>query len=177
MNRATLDDYKLIKKMCLKEGDFTLSHGGKSKYYFDSKQLTLNPYWMDLIKGKFLYNSGGALAFQSAPYHIGGPATSAVPIISSLISSAYWFFGFYVDKDGSIEGYAPAKGNRVVIVEDVITTGDSTRNTIKAVEDLGAEITDIMCILDRQEYNAVEKLTEDGYRVMSIFTLEELLDV
>ena len=175
MNNPTLDDYKLIREMCLKEGDFTLSHGGKSKYYFDSKQLTLNPYWMDQIKEKFLYDHT-ALAFQSHPQYIGGPATSAVPIISSLISSAYWFFGFYVDKNGNIEGYAPSKGNRVVLVEDVITTGDSTRKTIKVVEDLGASVKDILCILDRQEYDAVERLTEDGYKVMSIFTLEELLN-
>ena len=67
-----------------------------------------------------------------------------------------------------------AEGDRVVIVEDVITTGGSSLQAIAAVKDLGCEVTRVLVVVDREE-GAKENLAKEGYRLESIFTASELL--
>jgi orotate phosphoribosyltransferase len=67
------------------------------------------------------------------------------------------------------------KEERVVIIEDVVTTGGSSAKAIRAVRELGCEVSRVLAVVDRQQGGA-ENLRDMGCRLESIFTIDELLD-
>ena len=92
--------------------------------------------------------------------------------------------GFIVRKESKghgtnqyIEGLANfSSGDRVVLLEDVVTTGGSILTACKRAEDVGLEIVQICSVLDREE-GGREKLAEAGYELKSLFNRRELLDM
>jgi len=179
---------ELIREKSLKFGDFTLASGKKATYYLDGKQVTLDGLGAKLIGGGILDLLRSEKAFQvgdgKLPDAVGGMSIGADPITAATIVMAaihgITMRGFMVRKQSKghgtnqyIEG--PVKsGDRVIIVEDVVTTGGSSLEAIKRVEEAGLKVVGVIAIIDRMEGGA-EVFTEKGYPFRSLMTIKDFL--
>lgn len=148
---------------------FKLVSGGVSNFYFNCKPTMLDPEGKELI-GRLIFTRVRDLDVAG----IGGLELGSVPI-SSAVSLISQLEGkpmkeFIVRKEKKDHGI-PAKvegefiaGDKVVVVDDVITTGGSTIKAIEAVEKLGLKVTKVVVLVDRQELNGrqnIEKFCPD----------------
>lgn len=169
----------LLRERAIRRGDFTLASGRKSTYYVDGRLVTLHHEGAWLIANVLLdlLHREGVVASA-----IGGLTLGADPIAGAVAAVSHGtqrpLDAFIVRKEAKahgtgkrVEGSLRA-GDRVVIVDDVITTAGSTLQAIKAVEDLGCEVVAVVCVIDRQEGGA-EALAR--YRFHPLFTIAELL--
>jgi len=164
---------RIIELGVFKTGEFTLVSGAKSNFYIDGRLITLDAIGSELIAKIILKN------LHKDVEAIGGPATAAIPIVSStvLLSSILYkrnLKGFYIrpstKKHGLsniIEGPFDFK-NKVAIVDDTITSGQSLLTSIKEIENGDGKVLQTISIFDRNE-GGVEKLEKAGYRNFSIF--------
>lgn len=174
----------IILERSLRFGDFVLSSGKKSNYYIDGKNTTLSPHGLYLvckiffswIKKDFSHVSG-----------IGGPTLGADPIVGGMVSMSYEeklpLKGFIIRKQPKghgtnqwiegIENFSP--GEKVILVEDVITTGNTSLMSVEKVNDSGLITAGIFCIVDRME-GAREKFEKMNISFRSIFTISEILN-
>lgn len=179
MDEAKLKEelLKLIKEKAVVKGERTLASGKKSGFYIDGKQVTLDPQGI-FLTGKLILT----MIQGSKVDAIGGPTLGADPIASavSLLSSQTGkpVKAFIVRKEAKshgmqkmIEGPALEEGDHVIMVEDVITTGQSVLKAIKEVENLKAKVTKVICLADRNE-GADQTLA--AYNYSPIFDLKEL---
>jgi orotate phosphoribosyltransferase len=160
-------------------GDFTLSSGGKSDYYIDCRTTTLDAKGSRLTGEVFLEeirNRGWK------PQAIGGLTMGADPIVVAVSVVSGELNGFLVRKAEKahgtgqrIEGFRE-KGARVVIVDDVCTTGASTVQAIEAAREFGFEVIGAMCLVEREEAQGranVEKAAAPA-PFISIFTANDV---
>ena len=148
-------------------GDFTLSSGEHSTYYFDGRLLSLCPEGASLLGPEFLQ-----VAIESGAEAIGGLTLGADPIVSSVVLTSYLqnspIQGFLVRKEAKghgadrlIEG--PLKpGSKVLIVDDACSTGGSLFQAIAAAEAKGCEVVHVAAIIDRHQGGG-EELARRGY--------------
>jgi orotate phosphoribosyltransferase len=172
----------IIRDRSLRKGDFTLSSGKKSSYYLDCRTSTLNPRGALLI---------GKLILQNMRLHniqadaIGGLTLGADPIVAAVaVVSAIENVplpAFIVRKEAKahgtqkyIEGYDGKPGARVVVVDDVCTTGESILRAAEKAEQAGYRVTAAFCIVDREE-GGTEAVAKK-YPFYSLFTAKELLN-
>jgi orotate phosphoribosyltransferase len=160
-------------------GDFTLSSGGKSDYYIDCRTTTLDAKGSRLTGEVFLEE----IRRQGwKPQAIGGLTMGADPIVVAVSVISGELNGFLVRKAEKthgtgqrIEGYRE-KGARVVIVDDVCTTGASTIQAIEAAREFGFEVVGAMCLVEREEAMGrgnVEKAAAPA-PFISIFTANDV---
>ncbi len=147
---------ELIQSEALQRGQFTLASGKQASYYLDCRNITLHP------KGANLIAEGMLDAMESAgplPEAVGGMAIGADPITASIITLAGQrdlpLKGFMVRKEP--KGHGTGKqvegpvlpGQRVVIVEDVITSGGSAIQAVDAARKFGLVVERVIAIIDR----------------------------
>jgi len=156
-------------------GDFTLSSGKKSTYFFDGKRLTASPEGAYQV-GKAVFDKLAGLdvdAIGGVP--VGGyPIVTAVALVSHLEGKPIpSFMVREVPKEHGtkrqFEGYFK-EGVKVAIVDDVITTGGSVRKTIEAVEAAKGKVVKIITIVDRHEGGS-DQLKKDGYDFTALIDL------
>jgi orotate phosphoribosyltransferase len=172
---------QLLVKKSLKKGDFTLSSGQKSTYYIDGKLSTLDARGAFLVARIFL-----AMLADDVPRAVGGLTLGADPIVGSMLALAGMedleLKGFIVRKQAKEHGTQSlvegplVKGDRVVVVEDVLTTGASSLKAINAVREIGCVCDRVLGVVDREQ-GARENLKKEGCRVEAIFSVGELLRV
>lgn len=166
---------EIIAAKAVLRGDFTLASGQRSTIYFDGRKVTNDAEGVALV---------GALveeiAQEAKAEAIGGPATGAIPIVTAAQIASYQrrraLPGFYVRSERKahgtgqlIEGNLPtAKGARVAVVEDAITTGGSLLKAIEAIEAAGCKVAKVIVMVDRQQ-GGVENLRSKGYDVEALF--------
>ena len=160
-------------------GEFKLSSGGTSDYYIDCRTTTLDAKGSRLTGEVFLEEIRQR---GWKPQAIGGLTMGADPIVSAVSVVSGELSGFLVRKAEKqhgtgqrVEGYRE-KGARVVIVDDVCTTGASTIQAIEAAREFGFEIAGVMCLVEREEANGrpnVEKAAAPA-PFISIFTANEV---
>jgi len=169
---------ELIRKNTVR-GKIRLSSGRISDYYIDCRMVSLDPEGATLI-GEILFD----MLKNEDMDAVGGPTLSAVPIITALAVVSYQrgrpIPVFIIRKEKKrygrrkvIEGLLE-KNSRVVIVDDVATTGNSLINAINAVREEGCEVKRVVVIVDREE-SARDRLREMGYKLESIFNVREIL--
>ena len=171
----------LLIEKSYKEGDFTLASGKKSDYYFDCRQTALHP------EGAWLIGSLFFELIKDLPIvGVGGMTLGSDPLITATSVVSYEkgrpLNGFIVRKqskghgtDQYIEGLANFQaGDRVVLLEDVVTTGGSILTACERAEAVGLKIVQICSVLDREE-GGREKLAAAGYELCSLFNRKELL--
>jgi orotate phosphoribosyltransferase len=160
-------------------GDFTLSSGAKSDYYVDCRATTLDAKGSRLTGEVFLEE----IRKQAwKPQAIGGLTMGADPIVVAVSVVSGELSGFLVRKAEKahgtgqrIEGFRE-KGARVVIVDDVCTTGASTIQAIEAAREFGFEVVGAMCLVEREEARGrvtVEKAAAPA-PFISIFTADQV---
>jgi orotate phosphoribosyltransferase len=188
----------VIARQSFRLGEFKLSSGGTSDYYIDCRTTTLDAegarltgeVFLDMIQQK-----------KWKPRAIGGLTMGADPIVVAVAMltaqrvqtraparpkpvnvSEFLIHGFLVRKQEKahgtgqrIEGFRE-KGARVVIVDDVCTTGSSTIQAIEAARDFGFEVVGVACLVEREEAGgrpAVQKAAADA-EFVSIFKSSEI---
>ena len=150
----------LLAEKSFRLGQFTLSSGGTSDYYIDCRLTTLDATVLSLTGQTVLQEIREPRLAADA---IGGLTMGADPIVvaTSVISAQQGrpMHGFLVRKAEKthgtgqrIEGFRQ-KPARVVIVDDVCTTGASTIQAIEAAREYGFEIVGVMCLVEREEAN------------------------
>src|SRR3954447_12602871 len=180
-SRARLAD--IIRKRSFGRGEITLASGRKSNFYFNLKPTMLDPEGAALL-AELTYE---ALRDDGLDY-IGGLEMGAVPL-AGAIAQLSWLKGhpiaaFFVRKKPkehgarlAVEGLAKGEslqGKRVVIVEDVTTTGGSAIKALEAVREAGGEVVLVYTMIDREE-GAAENFTSAGVRFGSLYKASEFL--
>lgn len=160
-------------------GEFKLSSGGTSDYYIDCRTTTLDAKGSRLAGEVFLEEIRQR---GWNPRAIGGLTMGADPIVVAVSVVSGELDGFLVRKAEKqhgtgqrIEGFRE-KGARVVIVDDVCTTGASTVQAIEAAREFGFEVVGVMCLVEREEAKGrpnVEKAAAPAPFV-SIFTATDV---
>jgi orotate phosphoribosyltransferase len=160
-------------------GEFKLSSGGTSDYYIDCRTTTLDAEGSKLTGEVFLEEIRSRDWKAQA---IGGLTMGADPIVVAVSVVSGQLNGFLVRKAEKqhgtgqrIEGFRE-KGARVVIVDDVCTTGASTVQAIEAAREFGFEIVGVMCLVEREEAKgrpSVEKAAAPA-PFISIFTANDV---
>jgi orotate phosphoribosyltransferase len=179
--RARLAD--IIRARSFGRGEITLASGRKSDFYFNLKPTMLDPEGAALLAEL----SFDALKGENIDY-IGGLEMGAVPL-AGAIAQLSWQKGqpiaaFFVRKKPkehgarlAVEGLAKGeslKGKRIVIVEDVTTTGGSAIKAVEAVKDAGGEVVLVFTMVDRNE-GADANFREAGLTLRSLYKADEFL--
>ena len=161
-----------VDRGALKYGEYILSSGQKSRYYFDGRLLSLDPEGAYLIaKSLFL------ILRQAGAQAVGGPTLGADPIVAAIALTSHLEGGFmpgFIVRAGAkshgtrqdVEGPL-AKGSRLGIVDDVCTSGASLFRAIEAAEAAGCSVVRVVTILDRQQGGS-EELKRRGYDYVSL---------
>ena len=158
MSRTKDQLLHLLAQKSFRLGEFKLSSGGTSDYYVDCRTTTLDAQGTRLTGEVFLEE---IQARGWRPEAIGGLTMGADPIVVAASVAASHagleLHGFLVRKlekqhgtGQRIEGFR-GKGARVVIVDDVCTTGASTIQAIQAAREFGFEVVGAMCLVEREE--------------------------
>jgi orotate phosphoribosyltransferase len=179
----------LLARNSFRLGQFNLSSGGTSDYYVDCRTTTLNAEGGRLTGHAILELLEANDVDAEA---VGGLTLGADPIVCNVATASAWrslahpgvpvLHGFLVRKAEKahgagrrIEGFCRA-GARVVIVDDVCTTGASTITAIEAAREAGMTIAAVVCLVEREEANgrpAVEAAAQ-GAPFFSLFTASQV---
>ena len=145
---------QILAEKSFRLGEFKLSSGGTSDYYIDCRTTTLDARGAQLTGQVFLEE---IRARGWNPQAIGGLTMGADPIVVAVGVTSGTIHGFLVRKAEKqhgtgqrIEGFRE-KGARVVIVDDVCTTGASTVQAIEATREFGFDVVGVMCLVEREE--------------------------
>lgn len=154
MHSARQKLLSILASQSFRLGEFKLSSGGTSDYYIDCRTTTLDAKGSRLTGEVFLEEIRER---GWKPQAIGGLTMGADPIVVAVSVVSGEVNGFLVRKAEKqhgtgqrIEGFRE-KGARVVIVDDVCTTGSSTVQAIEAAREFGFEIVGVMCLVEREE--------------------------
>jgi len=156
-------------------GEFTLTSGKKSGYYFDGKKVTMSP--------EGAYQVGKAMFDQLAGVEVdavGGVPVGAYPIVAAVTLVSHLegrpIPAFIVRAEAKehgtqrkMEGHFK-EGSRVAILDDVVTTGGSLLRTLKAVEAAGCQVVKVIVLLDRHEGGS-DKLKAEGYDFSALLSI------
>ncbi|MBM3959867.1 MAG: nicotinate (nicotinamide) nucleotide adenylyltransferase [SAR202 cluster bacterium] len=156
----------------LQFGDFTLSSGQKSTYYFDGRLLSLDPRGLAAICEAFL-----PVALAAGARAVGGPTIGADPIVGGIVLLSQQrgrpLSGFIVRSQAKqhgtgrlVEGHLE-KGAPVAILDDTVSTGGSLFKAIEAAEASGNKVVKVMSILDRHQGGSAE-LKRRGYDFFTV---------
>jgi orotate phosphoribosyltransferase len=179
----------ILARTSFRLGQFKLSSGATSDYYIDCRTTTLHAEGGRLTGHAILELLGASQIDAEA---VGGLTMGADPIVSNVATASAWralsqpgkplLHGFLVRKAEKahgtgrrIEGFCRA-GARVVIVDDVCTTGASTIAAIEAAQEAGMTVAAAVCIVEREEANgrpAVESALK-GTPFLRLFTAQEV---
>jgi orotate phosphoribosyltransferase len=179
----------LLSRTSFRLGTFKLSSGGTSDYYVDCRTTTLHAEGGRLTGHAILeLLERNAIDAEA----VGGLTMGADPIVSNVATASAWraranpsaplLHGFLVRKAEKahgtgrrIEGFC-REGARVVIVDDVCTSGASTIHAIEAAREAGMVIAAVVCIVEREEAHgrpAVEAAAKDA-PFLRLFTAQEV---
>src|SRR5580700_3689506 len=179
MHSPRQDLLRLLAYTSFQLGEFKLSSGGTSDYYIDCRTTTLDAKGSRLT-GQVFLDEIRQRGWK--PQAIGGLTMGADPIVTAVSVVSGELDGFLVRKAEKqhgtgqrIEGFRQ-KGARVVIVDDVCTTGASTIEAIAAAREFGFEVVGVMCLVEREEAKGrpnVEQAAAPA-KFVAVFTANEV---
>jgi len=171
---------RVLLERSVQRGDFVLASGRRSSYYIDCRRTTMS------AEGMVLIGRMGWAAIQQAgwrPSAVGGLTMGADPVAYAIAAASFQdehpVNAFSVRKETKghgtgrlIEGnFNP--GDTVVVVEDVITSGESARRAVSALEQAGGRVLGVLAVVDREE-GGKPALEGQGHRVLTLTTAGEL---
>ncbi len=179
-NRAGLKQklFDLLNTEALKRGKFLLSSGKESNYYLDGRVITLTPQGAYLV-GSIILDMVSNRDLAA----VGGPTLGADPICGAVAALSYLsnkpLKTFIVRKQAKdhgalrqVEGPALKKGDEVILLDDVATTGKALIEAKQALDKIGVIAKQAIVIVDRQE-GATDNLAKVGLELESIFKIVE----
>ncbi len=165
-------------------GEFTLASGARSALYIDARMTAMSPDGLALI------GPLGLAAIQEAGWRadsVGGltlgadPVSYAIAYASALAGSTRTpIRAFTVRKEAKAHGTGKLiegpfrPGDRVVVIEDVITTGGSALKAVDAVKSAGASVVGVLSLVDREE-GGRERIEGEGYPVRTLVSASEIV--
>jgi len=173
---------KMIRERSLEVAEepvFKLSSGKKSRFYVDLKRITFDPHGAYLL-GRLIYE----MIRRMEPDGAGGLTLGADPIAYAVAFVSYTegnpIKPFVVRKEPKghgtgrwVEGLVE-EGDRVVVLEDVVTTATSSLRAVEACRKVGLEVLGVVSVVDREE-GGRERIEAEGLPLYSLFRLSELL--
>ena len=169
-----------LERGALRYGNFTLSSGKKSSYYFDGRRLSLDAEGAYLIGRAIL-----PILRRAGVQAVGGPTLGADPIVTAVALTSYLegrvtsgeaaspISAFIVRKETKAHGTGQSiegplvLGSRVAIIDDVCTTGGSLFHAIAAAEAAGCSVVKVLALLDRREGGS-EEMRRRGYDFVAL---------
>lgn len=179
---TTIHDLKqLLIDRSVRRGDFILASGKSSSFYVDARMTTMSPEGLALIGPLSL----GLMKKKGwKPDSVGGLTLGADPVAFSIsrasVDSLPLVRAFTVRKQAKTHGTGnliegPFRSDdKVVIVEDVVTTGKSALQAIDAVAQAGATVLGVLAVVDRNE-GGVEAIRDRGVETIALVAIDELL--
>jgi len=171
----------LFRERSFRRGEFVLSSGAKSDYYIDARPATMSAPGQRLI-GRLGLAAIDGRGWDAAA--VGGLTLGADPVAYAIAHASSRegrdIDAFTVRKQPKTHGTGRrvegnlAAGDAVVVIEDVLTTGGSALDAIRALESEGARILGVLTLVDR-EAGGSDRLAAEGYAVAALFTVSELL--
>jgi len=171
----------LLAQRSARRGHFTLASGRHSTLYIDARLTTMSPEGLSLI-GPLAH--AALIQSQWNVMSIGGLTLGADPISYAIsyasASTPTPLRSFTVRKEAKLHGTGKLiegpfqAGDRVAIVEDVITTGGSALRAVQAVRDGGGVVAGVLALVDREE-GGKEAIMEAGLSVISLVTASQIL--
>lgn len=171
---------RLLLERSVQRGDFLLASGRRSSYYIDCRRATMSAEGMVLVGRlgwKAIHRAGWA------PAGVGGLTMGADPVAYAIAAASYGSArpvnAFSVRKQPKDHGTGRliegnfAAGDAVVVVEDVITSGDSAARALAAVEQAGGIALGVLAVVDREE-GGKGVLEAEGRQVLVLTSVSEL---
>ncbi|MFQ5702848.1 MAG: orotate phosphoribosyltransferase [Gemmatimonadales bacterium] len=172
---------KLLRERSYQVGSFTLASGQETRHYIDARRTTMSSAGLELIGHLGLAEIRRA---NWRPQVIGGLTLGADPISYAIALASRHdppqLDAFTVRKERKRHGLARQiegcfwNGARVVVIEDVVTTGGSALRAIEILGQEGAAIAGVLTVVDRQE-GGKEAIERAGYSLRSLVTLADLV--
>jgi orotate phosphoribosyltransferase len=178
-HRALRDELRaLLHRRSFRYGDFLLSSGRRSDFYFDGKQVTLEGRGLHLVSSLVL-DRCRELGVDA----VGGLTLGADPIAAGVVALSGTgptpLRAFIVRKEAkqhgtgrAIEGPALGPGDRCLLVDDVVTTGAGFLTAVEQVRATGAEVVEALALVDREE-GGEAALAAAGLRLHALFRRSE----
>jgi orotate phosphoribosyltransferase len=170
---------EILLERSVRRGSFTLASGKTSDLYVDARQTTLCPEGATLIAKMILER------VRDDVVGVGGPVTGADPITGAVVTHAWQqdrsIHGFMVRKEAKAHGAGNqveglgglAKGAKVCVIEDTVTTGGSLLLAIDAVRTAGLDVVQVLCVVDRLE-GARERFEAAGFTLEALVTRTDI---
>jgi orotate phosphoribosyltransferase len=168
----------LVREKALKFGEFTLASGRSASYYLDCRKVTLDSRGARLIAEGML-----AQLADDMPDLVGGMAIGADPITGAVVTLAgirdIRLRGIIIRKEAKQHGTGQfvegpfVPGERVVLVEDVVTTGGSALMAIERCEAVGLTVDRVLAVVDRLE-GGREAFAQRGFELSTLLTIRDL---
>ena len=155
-------------------GSFTFKSGRTCSNYIDMRSIISSPNLLKKITHK-IYDAVEHISYD----RVCGVPYGALPVATatSLVSNKPMILLRHATKNHGLQKQIEGQykeGDRVLLIEDVITTGSSILESIEALKKHNLIVNDIVVVLDRQE-GGVDRLKELGYRIHPVYTLSEVL--
>ncbi|MDP3937342.1 MAG: orotate phosphoribosyltransferase [Deltaproteobacteria bacterium] len=170
---------EILKRESYVPGRVKLASGRESDFYIDVRKSAFLPEAASLI-GEVLYDRVEPHALNA----VGGMAVGAIPLVDAVLHASMRrenpVQGFFVRKAAKGHGMQKriegrfAKGYRVAILEDVVTTGDSSLGAAESVEAEGGTVALVLALVDRLE-GGREAITARGYPFEAVFTRRDFV--
>lgn len=171
---------EVLRERSVRWGSFTLASGKSSDLYVDARATTLSP------EGAALISEAVLALLPPGIVAVGGPVTGADPIVGAVVAASHRAgrpcFGFMVRKEPKghgtkqwVEGRSNLQaGDRVVVVEDTVTTGGSLLRAVEKVEETGLIVDHCIVVVDREE-GAEARIAAAGYRMVPLVRRRDLV--
>ena len=158
-------------------GEVTLASGATAQYYVDARRALLRPAGFRAA-GELI----AAAAVEAGATAVGGPATAAIPPACAAIAApgGAGLVGFFVRGERKEHGLqrwveGPVEpGDRVLVIEDTVTTGGSTAIAIERIREEGLEIAGVLAVVDRLAGGAERIEAAAGAPYRALITIDEL---
>jgi len=166
---------ELLREHSLVLGEVTLSSGAKASYYVDARRTVMRP---DGLKA-----AGTLIALHAKELGataVGGPVMAAIPLACAAVPEGAGLGGFFVRKERKAHGLqrwvegAAEPGDRVLVVEDTVTTGGSTLSAIERIRDEGFEIAGVLAVVDRLAGGGERLAAEAGAPYETLTTIDDI---
>ena len=175
-----MDENKLVKRMieaeCLKFGEFTLSSGRKSNFYIDIKQASTFPDILETIaeivsrkakESDLEYEKIACVELGGVPIAVAISLKTGKPML--IFRKAKKDYGLKSDMIGELK-----EGEKVLVVEDVTTTGSSAYSVVERVREKGGKVEAVIVVVDREE-GAAKFFEEKKIPFIPVLTSSKLL--
>jgi orotate phosphoribosyltransferase len=167
---------RAIRAHAYLEGDFLLRSGRRSRYYLDKYRFETRPDLLDAIGVRIAER---VAAEEPRAVRLAGPELGAVALAAA--ASLRSGLPFLIVRKGA-KGYGTERrvegvyeeGERVCLVEDVVTSGGAAAEAVEALRGAGLECATAVCVVDREE-GGTEGLAAVGVRLVALFRAGELL--